>query len=135
MWAVCPQGKAIIRQYENGHPEGHYTIEVKHDDLSYSTHQVVTNPDYSETTVVRAGRYNLSKVPVHTAEIPLPNAQAAINKQKSLINEELGRYDTIDNSCLSHVCDIIEEGGGPAATRTQKGYMKYMRANGFKLIR
>lgn len=132
----CKEGKAIIRQYENGHPEGHFTIEIIIGDTRYNTHQVITSRnDHSKTTIVRAGKFSKGNVPVHEAIIDLPDAQAAMNKQKNMINEELGVYDPIENSCLSHVCDIVEVGGTPSVTRTDKGYMRFTRKNGFRLLR
>ncbi len=101
---ACKEGIAIIRQYENGHPEGHFTIDIVYDEISYNTHQVIIGPNKSQTTIVRAGQYTNGKTAAHEAKIHLPNAQSALEYQKNMINVELGVYDKIDNSCLSHVC-------------------------------
>ena len=132
---TCKEGKAIIRQYNNGHPEGHFTVEIVTNDLEYSTHQVITAKDQSQTTIVRTSRYSKGKTPVHEAVVDLPDAQAALDYQKNMINEELGQYDPLQNSCLSHVCDVVEAGGTPEVTWTDKGYMRFTRKNGFRLIR
>ncbi|VAW86810.1 Rhs-family protein [hydrothermal vent metagenome] len=87
---TCKEGKAIIRQYNNGHPEGHFTVEIVTNDLEYSTHQVITAKDQSQTTIVRTGRCSKGKTPVHEAVVDLPDAQAALDYQKNMINEELG---------------------------------------------
>ncbi|WP_066962872.1 RHS repeat-associated core domain-containing protein [Microbulbifer sp. Q7] len=128
----CKEGYAVVRQFENGRQEGHFTIEVVLDDLKYSTHQVITEKDWSNTTIVRAGQYHLaSSGPIHEVTIPLPDAKTAIEHQKNLINEPLGKYQAIENSCLSHVCDILDAGGGPKYSKSRIGYGKFFKKNGF----
>jgi hypothetical protein len=41
----------------------------------------------------------------------LPNGDAAVAFQRSLIGTEQGPYDLARNSCLTHVCDVLREGG------------------------
>ena len=132
---TCKEGIAIIRQYDNGHPEGHFTVEIIHGDSDYLSHQVITADDNSKTTIRRAGAYAGGKTPVHEAVIKLPDANAAMQYQKNMINTELGVYDPIKNSCLSHVCDVLEAGGNPAIGRSNLGYGKLMRKQGFGLLR
>ncbi|MEI8704043.1 RHS repeat-associated core domain-containing protein [Pseudoalteromonas sp. B62] len=127
----CKEGYAIVRQFVNGHQEGHFTIEVFHDDLSYATHQVITAEDWSETTIIRAGSFNGKGELAHEARIPLPDAEAAILVQKNMIRQELGAYHVYTNSCLSHVADILSAGEGPQYEKTRRGYYKLFKDNDF----
>jgi RHS repeat-associated protein len=127
----CKEGYAIVRQFENGRQEGHFTIEVVQGDLSYATHQTILSSDWEETTIVRAGRYNSSATAVHEAIIPLPNAEAALEYQRNMINSPLGAYQAYDNSCLSHVVDVLSAGDGPVYGKSRMGYGKFYRKHGF----
>ncbi|BFM16850.1 hypothetical protein R50073_30330 [Maricurvus nonylphenolicus] len=131
---TCKEGHAVLRLFDNGYQEGHLTIEVVLGDLSYATHQIITAKDKSQTTIVRAGRYNTQNQVAQETKIPLPNASVAIEYQKSLINEELGEYDIIDNSCYSHVFDVLEEGGHNPISRSKIGFAKFMKKNDFTKI-
>jgi len=128
---LCKEGYAVVRQYENDHPEGHFTVVVVIDDINYNTHQVVTKEDYSQTKIVRAGNATKNRVISHEAIVELPDPQAALEYQKSMINTELGEYDKINNSCLSHVCDVLDAGGAPAIERSRRGYFKFLKGSGF----
>ena len=88
------------------------------------THQVITsrteiNPDGSEstidsTTVVNEAKDNVMKnTPVlHSATVPVPDVDAAMNYQKSQIGKDLGKYHEIKNNCVNHVANVINAGGG-----------------------
>lgn len=127
----CKEGYAIVRQFENGRQEGHFTVEVVHGDLNYATHQTILSSDWEETTIVRAGRYNSAATAVHEAIIPLPDAEAAIEYQRNMINSPLGPYEAYGNSCLSHVVDVLSAGDGPVYGKTRLGYGKFYRKHGF----
>lgn len=131
---TCKEGHAIVRQFANGYQEGHFTIEIVQGDLGYATHQVITAPKRAKTTIARAGSYNDQHVVVHEAIIPLTDTQAARDYQKSLVNAELGAYDPVNNSCLSHVLDVLEAGGGKTYSRTELGYGRFFRKHGFNLL-
>jgi RHS repeat-associated protein len=48
----------------------------------------------------------------NTKEIPLPNAQRAIQYQRQLLaNPVRGAYKPFTNSCITHVCDVLKAGG------------------------
>ncbi|WP_305974636.1 RHS repeat-associated core domain-containing protein [Rheinheimera baltica] len=126
----CKEGYAVIRQFENGYTEGHFTIEVFYDGMGYSSHQVI-GEDRSDTTIIRAGKYNSSKKAVHESIIKLEDAEAAQTLQKNMINEQLGEYDAIENSCVSHVIDIINAGNSTQISKSKLGYARFMRKNGF----
>lgn len=128
---TCKEGYAIVRQYENGFQEGHFTVEIVQEDISYQTDQVILNKDWSSTTIRRSKNSFAGKIPIAEAIIPLSNATGAREFQKSLINSELGKYDPITNSCLSHVFDVLEAGGEPVQNRHPLSYAKFYKKNGF----
>jgi RHS repeat-associated protein len=130
----CDAGEAVIRQYKNGYAEGHFTIEVRHKDLSYSKHQVITSSGSREqTTIMRSGSYQTQRSGdlVKETTVPLPNARAAIDYQRNKINEPLGPYDVTKNSCVTHVCDVIKAGGGKAYSSSRLGLGRFFKDNGF----
>ena len=120
-----------MRQYANDYQEGHVTIDIIEDDSSYQTDQVITSLDRSSTTIRRSGKAFENRVPLAEAKIPLSDAGSARDLQKSLINENLRIYDPIDNSCVSHVCDILEAGGHPEINRHPISYAKFYKKHGF----
>ncbi len=134
----CKEGYAIVRQLENGHAEGHLTVEIVMNGINYATHQVITSDDKSTTSIRRAGGVNSEAIDkgivVHEARIALPNAEAAFRAQKDLVNADLGKYDLIENSCYSHVFDVLEAGGHAPIQRSKKGFFKFMKSNGFNRI-
>lgn len=113
-------------------------MEIVFDDISYSTHQVITALDKSATSIRRAGTINSDAIKngtvAHEARIALPDAEAALKFQKEILNSELGKYDLIENSCYSHVFDVLEAGGHPPIQRSKKGFFKFMKTNGFGRI-
>jgi RHS repeat-associated protein len=112
---VSTKGKAIIRQFENGYPEGHFTIEIDDGVKRLHTEQLITKKDRSATSIFETP---IENNPVHTKVIDIPDATSAIGYQKSLIGKELGTYDAYKNSCLSHVVDVLESGGAKPVNKT-----------------
>ncbi|MEE2000620.1 RHS repeat-associated core domain-containing protein [Alkalimonas sp. MEB108] len=131
---TCKEGYAVIRQFENGYAEGHFTVEVVWNDLNYATHQVITSSDKSTTTIIRAGSYNSGKTPAHESIVKLEDAESAMKLQKNLINEELGIYDPIENSCVSHVVDILNAGNTSQIGKSPLSYAKFLRKSGFSQL-
>ena len=125
-------GKATIRQYENGYPEGHFTIEIDDGINKLHTEQIITSQDFSTATIRKV---HSTGNPVNTKVIEISDATSAMNYQKSLINKELGSYDVLNNSCLSHAVDVLEQGGEKAVVKTRLGYAKFLRKNGFDLLK
>ncbi|MBL7703900.1 MAG: RHS repeat-associated core domain-containing protein, partial [Taibaiella sp.] len=123
--------KAIVRQYDNGLPGvGHFTIEVINDKRSVNTHQVTT-PDQEHSRIVEAR--NMPMPLVHQAIIELPNAAAAMQFQRTIMEfNDLGKYDLIGNSCLSHVADVLSTGGGEKVDKSRTGYARFITKHGFK---
>jgi hypothetical protein len=54
--------------------------------------------------------------------------------KKSIVGQELGAYDAYNNSCLSHVVDVLENGGAKPVSKSRLGYAKFLRKNGFSLL-
>ncbi|WP_232434737.1 RHS repeat-associated core domain-containing protein [Burkholderia ubonensis] len=79
-------GKAIIRHYDTNSATGHYTVEVESGYMSVHTHQV-TDKDAGTTTIVneKRSRYMTGAPILHTAEVPLRDAKAAMANQQSQI--------------------------------------------------
>ena len=126
-------GKATIKQFENGHPEGHFSIEITDGTDTLHTHQVITTDDHSATTIIQGTTRDLGP-PANVKAVDIADATAAMDYQKSLMHTDLGPYDAISNSCLSHVADVINAGGGTIG-KTRLGYAKFLRGNGFSLFK
>jgi RHS repeat-associated protein len=130
----CPcGGKAIIRHYDvEGSRTGHYTVEVQTNAASVHTHQV-QDPETGDTTIVNERRERLmAGDPVlHTAEVPLQNANSAIAYQQSKIGTNLGKYDERTNSCVDHVANVLRAGGSDVP-QGPLGQMKFLSKLGFK---
>ena len=86
---------------------GHYSIEIfSNEGGKLHTHQVTNNDQTKSYIDVRTDKGNA------TESIPLPNAKGALLYQKQMLSAgNLGRYDLKNNSCLSHVCDVLKAGG------------------------
>jgi len=49
--------------------------------------------------------------PTATHTINLSDIQASQNLQNARLNSDLGKYNVLDNSCLSNAADVLREGG------------------------
>lgn len=47
-----------------------------------------------------------------SVQVSLPNAQAALEYQQSMIGAATGRYNAMTNSCLTHCANVLSAGGG-----------------------
>lgn len=113
------QGIQALRPTQSGtatlmeHPGSpmHASIQVTDGTTTVHTHQVITAADMSSTQIVTAAQAPPGPV-TGAVTVPLSNAQAALKRQAQLIKQgDLGPYDRITNSCLSHVADVVEAGG------------------------
>ncbi|WP_159295715.1 RHS repeat domain-containing protein [Tenacibaculum maritimum] len=132
------KGKATIRQFENGHPEGHFSIEIEFNGNKLHTHQVITAVDHSSTRIVNAGGSSgVSQLKLaNTKVIDLEDAEGAMRKQVELMNKgDLGVYDVYKNSCLTHVTDVLGDGGYGTVSNSRLGMAKFFRKNGFQLLK
>jgi len=125
-------GKAVIRHYDTGSRTGHYTVEVQSPTASVHTHQVITGD--TTTTVVneRRERLMVGDPILHTTEVPLPNANAAIAYQQAQIGRQLGQYDERSNSCVDHVANVLRAGGENVPSGPL-GQSRYLTQRGFKM--
>jgi len=98
-------GEAIVYLYKG--EENHFSIVVKTNDKVLHTEQVVRG--FDNTTISRYNDFG-DKVRKQL-QFNLPNAQDAQIFQEGLLNKNTGKYDIDSNSCLSHVCDVLREGG------------------------
>lgn len=55
----------------------------------------------------RRERHTTGAPILHTTEVPLPDAKAAMAYQQSRIGKTLGAYDERTNSCGDHVANVI----------------------------
>ncbi|AKJ28503.1 RHS repeat-associated core domain-containing protein [Caldimonas brevitalea] len=128
-------GKAIVRQYHGDGRTGHYTVEVIEPSTAsrMHTHQVQLNKALDTTIVDERRRRVMDEDSiVHSAEIPLPDADSAHKYQRSQIGKDTGTYDVHTNSCLTHVANVLRAGGEPVPEGAG-GQMRYMRKKGFKV--
>lgn len=109
---------------------GHYSVEVNQNGKSVHSHQGITSPDNSTTSVIDAVEYPPSQPVVHKATIDLDNASSAQEYQKAMEWQELGPYDKKNNSCVTHVCKVLREGGADVPD-TPLGEFKYLKGLGF----
>jgi hypothetical protein len=102
-------GSATIMQHP-GQPV-HFSIGVSGADGTLQTHQVITSLDGSATSIVNAADISAGDV-VRSGTLDLPNATAAMERQSDLIGAgNIGPYDAVLNSCVSHVSYILSAGG------------------------
>lgn len=132
------QGKAIISQYKNGLPEEHFTIQIQtQEGWDLNTHQLITSSDHSSTKIIN-NITGLGEAPyelVHSIEIDLSDADAALKHQKELMKiSDLRKYDVLENSCLSHITDVLEKGDNTPLSKSKLGYAIFLRKHGFNLI-
>ncbi len=128
----CPKGTATIFKHEPTPDNrfGHYSVEVKHGGKSMHSHQGITAEDNSTTTIIDAADYPPSKPVVHEVTIDLKDAKSAHEYQKAMEWKELGPYDKKNNSCVTHVCNVLREGGADIP-KTPLGEFKYLKDLGF----
>ncbi|WP_317621964.1 RHS repeat domain-containing protein [Ketobacter nezhaii] len=122
---------AIVRQFENGYQEGHFMVEVRSNNDSFASHQVFNTDDRSSTTISFDPRSSNSGTHIAEAQFNLPNAKAAIAFQENMTDKELGVYDPLKNSCMSHICDVLQAGGNTKDYRSKEklGHARFFKKN------
>ncbi|MFL0102027.1 RHS repeat domain-containing protein [Tenacibaculum maritimum] len=126
------KGKATIRQFHGEGRAGHFSIEIEFNGKKLHTHQVITSPDKSSTRIVDADIYSPSSKLANSKTIEIPNAENAMVKQKDLMNKgDLGLYIETENSCLTHVADVMEAGGNSPVLRNERGLFVFAKRLGF----
>jgi len=82
----------------------------------------------NSTVIIDAKDFSPGSKAVKEIEIELPNAKAAMEYQQKLIDSwDLGKYDVYENSCLTHVTDVMEAGGNPAVAKTKRGKNDFVK--------
>jgi len=109
-------GKASVYQHP-GNPT-HFSIAVeggKH------AHQVVSRQATKIVTMDATNETGLG----HGATVV--NRAAATARQTELLGvTNLGPYDKVTNSCVSHVCDVLRAGGAPVPPALGSGQLRYL---------
>ena len=110
---TCPlvtNGIATVIWHDNrgaANSFGHYSIEVKFGDEILHTHQLGVPGSTTRVSTNMLDRLPVSK----TAVFDLPDAKAAIEFQKSVLDKIGPLYDVKTQSCVTHVMDVLRAGG------------------------
>jgi RHS repeat-associated protein len=107
------EGIAVVKRYQYRNPQGrirdHVTVMVKYGDEILETEQY----GYSGfTRIVEVTEPHILGKPIDTLSINLPNAEAALEAQRSMLSIRRGApYAPVTNSCATHVCQVLRAGG------------------------
>ena len=96
---------ATVMQHP-GNPT-HFSVAVEG---GAHTHQVVTGAGGSSTRIVTTEVAEAGEV-LRQATVGVDAAAAAARQAELLSIRNLGPYDELMNSCVSHVCDVLRAGG------------------------
>ncbi|HEX9063248.1 MAG TPA: RHS repeat-associated core domain-containing protein [Clostridia bacterium] len=105
-------GKGILHAYSPeslGQRDAHFSVETI-GEKTLHTHQIIINKETKLTTMVDTIDSPLPE-PTESLEFDLNDINTAQALQKARIKNPLGRYDGINNSCLTNACDILRAGG------------------------
>ena len=107
--AAQAEGTATVSKFEGTteNPIGHNTVESNVGEKVLATEQVITSGDLSTTTIAETAASESAS----TATVKLPNGKAAQAYQKSMIGEQTGAYNKVNNSCVSHCGNVLRQGG------------------------
>jgi hypothetical protein len=64
---------------------------------------------------------------IKAAEVPLADARAAMEYQKSVLGTATGRYDAYANSCVTHCGDVLRAGGLTDIPNTTNSIRRYLQ--------
>jgi hypothetical protein len=104
----------------------HFSVEVESEDSVLNTHQVVSGPNGSSTEIVTVDDADPGTL-VRSKTVEFPTADNAIARQEALRAQgDLGQYDAITNSCVSHVCDVLEAGGLTVPSPNGSAQLKFL---------
>ena len=104
----------------------HFSVEVSGADGTLQTHQVITDLNGSSTSIVSAADVPPGDV-VNSVELDVPDAGAAMQTQTELMNTgDLGPYDKVLNSCVSHVCDVLNAAGVETPAAQGSAQLKFL---------
>ncbi len=83
-----------------GRPRRHYTINIRQGTESLHTEQSIRSLSTLDTTISRASESLRPSTTFYaeTRVIPVPNAKAAMKRQRALLGTDMGKYDPIINT-------------------------------------
>lgn len=110
-------GYAIVYHHDTDPSPGHFSIEVVVNDQTLHTHQdrIRGVPMSVDMAISQfnwsAESFMLSRF--RGVRVNLPNALAAQAFQYSSLGPGNGPYRPYSNDCLTHICNVLREGGAP----------------------
>lgn len=122
-----PPGTATISQYKSR--PVHFIIEIEGAEGTLATHQVMLDEGGAGTQIVKfiPGDMGNARL-MGTRTIVVPNAGTAMAEQTAQLNAgNLGQYDEFLNSCVSHVCAVLNAGEVPGVPpKGDSGQIKFL---------
>ncbi|NYH23028.1 RHS repeat-associated core domain-containing protein [Paraburkholderia bryophila] len=116
------RGKCTIYWYKTDEATGHYSVKTVSGTGSLHTEQEVT-PDYTQTGISKVSALD-NRQPANTATFDMPDVDAAQKFQRGKIRDEEGdgAYDVANNSCMTHVTDVLNAGGVQAPSTGHRAW-------------
>jgi len=100
------EAEGIARVFEyHGDNVPHFSIEVQHGQRALHTEA------FGKVTWDIVSEVPNPSAALRTYEIPLPNAEAALEYQQSILGTSAGEFELLSNSCLTHCGDVLSAGG------------------------
>ncbi|KAG8150176.1 hypothetical protein BFF94_028215 [Burkholderia catarinensis] len=116
------KGKCVIYWYNHiGGATGHYTVKTIAGTGSMHTEQKTSG---DETWIARVSGITAGE-PVNSATFDIPDVGAAQNYQRDSAgsrDESDGAYDVSNNSCMTHVMDVLNAGGADVPARGKRAW-------------
>jgi hypothetical protein len=131
-----PGGFATIHWYPPGtfnNPDHttaypHYSVTVM------ANGQMLTTELTTVANMAMIQQDPMTPSPTNSVTIPLPDATAAMEFQRSVLGQSVGGFDPQTNSCVTHVGDVLRAGGVPAGTPgSVMSVLKFFRSIGVPL--
>ncbi|PQV44565.1 RHS repeat-associated core domain-containing protein [Paraburkholderia sp. BL21I4N1] len=116
------RGKCTIYWYKTDESTGHYSVKTVSGTGSLHTEQEVS-PDYTQTGIAKVSALD-NREPANTATFDMPDVDAAQKFQRGKIRDEDGdgAYDVANNSCMTHVTDVLNAGGVQAPSTGHRAW-------------
>ncbi|MCA8101407.1 RHS repeat-associated core domain-containing protein [Burkholderia contaminans] len=118
------RGKCVIYWYNHiGGPTGHYTVKTLSGTGNVHTEQEING---DKTWIVRVSSLAPGE-PVNSATFDIPDVGAAQKFQRDKIRAGSakvtdGAYDVSNNSCMTHVMDVLNAGGADVPTKGKRAW-------------
>ncbi|SER01244.1 RHS repeat-associated core domain-containing protein [Streptomyces sp. yr375] len=101
------EGTALVHAHVGDGNNVHFTVEVMDGGGNITHSELMPNAGHTQTAI----RDYQGLAGTSTFSFRLPNSGAARAFQAQKIGTGQGRYDFLTNSCLTHVCDVLQKGG------------------------